>query len=107
MGEKQAIPRSDGDDRGDRHRAIGCEKIGAVSLQRAIHVTRRIPFQQTPAGYQHPPDRAQNRVEAEERFIRKKGKREKRLRDVPPRGARNCNQMLAERHVGRLGCQIG
>ena len=86
---------------------LGEEVRAVVLLQRAIDVTRRAPFQQASAGDQHPPDRAHDRIEAEERFVGEERECEQRLHQVPPRGAVDGRQMLPERYLVRLVGQIG
>ena len=49
----------------------------------AILLARRIPFEQPLVRDEHPPGRAHDRIQAEERLVRQAGERERRLGEVP------------------------
>ncbi len=97
---RQVDRRRGGDGRGEPHSLkTSGERAGIALARLTVRLPRRAPFEQSCACHQHPPGRAGNGVETEERLVRETGDFENDLQDMPVSRARDAGEVLPQVHL--------
>ncbi|EXI71313.1 MAG: hypothetical protein AW07_03756 [Candidatus Accumulibacter sp. SK-11] len=105
--ERQMDRCRTGNRRSDPHRSERGGEIAAGTRPRYLQrVARRIPFEQSLLRHQQPPSRAHDGVQTEERLVRKTGKLEAHLQELPGSRAGNGREMLAQQDLAGLAEQF-